>query len=486
MVAQIEAEVQALIAYVTGPETQAATADGVELTLFRRLLALGGVLLRQFFVMRAASRPPEPVLSPTGVPLPYHDMRQTTYYSVFGKLAFARHAYATTGQPVVCPLDAALSLPARCSSSLLADWATDANTGDAYRDGQTVLRRILGLPLSLAALETAALEAAVDVGSFREQSPAAGEPGRADTLLVAQADGKGVPMRPVAEMARPLRPGKGPPGGVKKEAIVTSLDTMAPAPRTPGSVLAGLLHEPEEADVDGRPTRPQPLDRELRATLDGKEVAISRLAARAQQRDDATIQERVMLTDGAEALQRAMQTDLPDYPLVLDIIHVVEHLWAAANAWLGERHPERTNWVRQQLEQVLNGQTAAVITVLREAAADPTLSAAQRKVVQQTADYYERNLPFMHYEVYLAKGWPIGTGVVESACGQLVKDRMEQAGMRWSKPGAQVILDLRAIRLNGQWEKYWQWHQQQEHLRLYGSTRPAAPPVELLALDPAA
>jgi hypothetical protein len=82
----------------------------------------------------------------------------------------------------------------------------------------------------------------------------------------------------------------------------------------------------------------------------------------------------------------------------------------------------------------------------------------------------------MRYHHYLARGWPIGTGVVEGACGHLVKDRMEQGGMRWSKEGAQAVLDLRGVRLTGDWDAYWQYHREQQHVRLYGTT-PAAPPT---------
>jgi hypothetical protein len=91
----------------------------------------------------------------------------------------------------------------------------------------------------------------------------------------------------------------------------------------------------------------------------------------------------------------------------------------------------------------------------------------------------------MRYDQYLAQGWPIGTGVVEGACGHLVKDRMEQAGMRWSKDGAQAVLDLRAVRLNGDWDAYWQFHRQQQHQRLYGAASAAASP-EVQALQMAA
>ncbi|NJL55363.1 hypothetical protein HC928_09385 [bacterium] len=93
--------------------------------------------------------------------------------------------------------------------------------------------------------------------------------------------------------------------------------------------------------------------------------------------------------------------------------------------------------------------------------------------------YYRRNQPFRHYDHYLAQGWPLGTGVVEGACGHLVKDRMEQAGMRWTVEGAQAILDLRAVRLNGDWDAYWHFHRQQQHERLYGIPSTTTPEEKL-------
>ncbi len=61
MIAQVRQQFQGLVAYVTGLETRASTADEVELALFRRLLALGAALLRLFFVTGAAARPAAPV-----------------------------------------------------------------------------------------------------------------------------------------------------------------------------------------------------------------------------------------------------------------------------------------------------------------------------------------------------------------------------------------------------------------------------------------
>src|SRR5215208_4932118 len=110
IVQPVQCEFQNLLAYVAGPDARAQTAYTVELTLFRRLLALGAMLLRLFFVTRAAGRPAEPVTSPDGMRLTYHDQRPTTYYSVFGKVRFWRHSFTAPGHESLCPLDAELSL----------------------------------------------------------------------------------------------------------------------------------------------------------------------------------------------------------------------------------------------------------------------------------------------------------------------------------------------------------------------------------------
>lgn len=479
IVTQIQQDMQALVTYVTGPESATQTAYTVELTLFRRLLALGAALLRLFFLTRAASRPAAPTAA-DGSLLVYHDQRPTTYVSVFGKLRFQRHYFVAAGQAGCCPLDAELSLPSRCYSDLLREWTGyDASDG-AYRETVCTIERFLGLDLSVAALETTLREDAQDVAAFYAQPRKASTLAATGTILVVQADGKGVPMVQPACSEQPLRLGKGQKRTKKKEAVVTSLYTIAPYIRTPADVRAALLHQERRAD---HPNRPAPVCKETRATLEGKAAAMQTLQQRAAQRDGQHIQARVALTDGAESLQQHMLTTFPTYTLILDIIHVSEYLWDSATVLLGERSTERTAWVAAKLDLILAGQTGMVITHLSQEAADPRWSTAQRQVVERTRGYYERNLAYMRYDHYLAQGWPIGTGVVEGACGHLVKDRMEQAGMRWSKEGAQAVLDLRAVRLNGDWDTYWQFYRQQQHQRLYGSAPVATlPEVQILQM----
>lgn len=479
IVAQIQQDMQALMTYVTGPETATQTAATVELTLFRRLLALGAALLRLFFLTRAAARPSAPSAA-NGRVLDYHDQRLTTYVSVFGKLHFSRHYFIAAGQAGCCPLDAELSLPDRCYSDLLREWATYDATDGAYRETTDTLARILGLDLSIQALETSVREDAQDVATFYTQPRSASDPPAAGVILVVQADGKGVPMIQPLSADPPLRLSKGQKRTKKKEAIVTSLYTIAPYVRTPQDVRAALLHEERRAD---HPTRPLPVQKETRASLDGKAAALQTLQQRAAQRDGRHIQAHVALTDGAESLQQHMITAFPHATLILDIIHASEYLWATATALLGETSPARTPWVAAQLELLLAGQVGTVIAQLRVEATRTTWTDTQRTAIQRTIGYYVRNQAYMRYDDYLAQGWPIGTGVVEGACGHLVKDRMEQAGMRWTQDGAQAMLDLRAVRINGDWDTYWQFHRQQQHERLYGAA-PAAvvPEAQVLAM----
>ena len=466
IVQQMHTDFQSLIAYVRDGESR--TAAEVECTLFRRLLALGLQLLRLFFLTRAAMQPSMPPTTAMGTPLPAHDRRSIDYISVFGKLSFTRQYFYAASLGGVCPLDAELSLPKRCYSDLLRDWMAYDATDGAYRETGATLRRILGLDLSVQSLERVVADDACDVAAFYDQLPTSRAPLPLGSIVVAQADGKGVPMVQPAPPTTPLRLGKGQKRTKKKEAIVTALYTIAPYVRTPEDVLAALMHDTRPAEP---PQRPRPMQKELRATLSGKVVAISNLAERARLRDGSHIQARVALSDGAEALQAQLQAQLSDYTLVLDIFHATEYLWDSATALLGESSPERSVWVGQHLEQLLMGQTAVVITALTEEANQPGRTATQIAALRKTIGYYQRNLPYMHYDLYLARGWPIGTGVVEGACGHVVKDRMEQAGMRWIKDGAQAMLDLRAVRLNSDWEAYWQFHQHKEHERLYGNVQ---------------
>jgi hypothetical protein len=82
--------------------------------------------------------------------------------------------------------------------------------------------------------------------------------------------------------------------------------------------------------------------------------------------------------------------------------------------------------------------------------------------------YRERASPFgIPRRKHDGLRYPIGSGVVEGTCRHLVKDRMEQAGMRWRIAGAQATLSLRAIYVNDDWHAFHADRIQTEQRKLY-------------------
>jgi hypothetical protein len=323
------------------------------------------------------------------------------------------------------------------------------------------------------------VEAAGEVTPVDEQTAAPAAPPPTATILVVPAEGTGVPRVPPSTPKPAVRLGQGQKRTRKTAAVITGLYTMSPAPRTPQEVVAARLDdEPPRATA-----RPVPVGTDLRATWAGQADAMRRLAPRVAQPEGPPIQPRVARTAGAEAWPPQLVTSVPESTWILAIIHAPASLWDAANALLGETHPQRLAWVRASLEARLAGQPAAVITALEAKGKDPTGPLTPPQAIQRTVGSYRRNRPYRRDHESLAHGWPMGTGVVEGACGHLVNDRLEPSGMRWTPGGAQAVLDLRAVRINGPGEACWAWHRHQHHQRLYGRIAPAPALAEARALE---
>jgi hypothetical protein len=462
MIPQLREDFERLLAFVTGSQAQTATMDQMERSLFRQVLHMGYQLLRLFVMKRVEGESHAPLVKSNQTVLPYHSQKGQDYFSIFGKLAFERAYFYAWGGSGDCPLDEALSLPEHCYSDLLMESAELLGVEGAYGKGLQVVVRLLGLNMPELALETSVAEHSQTVKAYYHQKAAfpCTEEG---PILVAQADGKGVPLVR-RELDLKVRRGKGDKKTQKKEAIATAVYTIDPYFRTPQEVLDALFRKGEPSAE-----RPVPCHKQIFASLKGKEQALKRLATWVQRREGTHICQRVALTDGAEPLQRQMLACLPGFPLVLDIIHAVEYLWKAGTALYGETDPYRTEWVEAQTLQLLSSLTEPVIQLLEDKADSLTHHSQSAKSLRGVANYFRRNLPYMDYAEYLRRGWPIGTGVIEGTCRHLVKDRMELSGMRWTIAGAGALLALRAVNENGDWEDFHSFRRARRHRELYGT-----------------
>jgi hypothetical protein len=229
-----------------------------------------------------------------------------------------------------------------------------------------------------------------------------------------------------------------------------------------------------------KPSKPQ--NKHLWATLDGKDVALRRLAEQVRPRLGSHIQHKIALCDGCKALQTRIAKYFPDFIQILDFIHANEYLWKVANALFGETNDQRFDWMKSHTLQLLSGQTQPLIAEFRSLAKQPKISKRKRSQLLSTANYFERNLAFMNYPTYLSNGWPIASGVIEGACRHFVKDRCELSGMRWLQNGAENLLRLRAVAENNDWEDYHAYRKLQRHQRVYGSLPAKLEPIEMQSL----
>ncbi|KGE88914.1 hypothetical protein IX84_05845, partial [Phaeodactylibacter xiamenensis] len=143
--------------------------------------------------------------------------------------------------------------------------------------------------------------------------------------------------------------------------------------------------------------------------------------------------------------------------IILDIIHVLEYVWAAATAVFGEQSKLRTPWVRDMLTDLLNSKTQKVIDDLVAIRDKTKLSKSKSQQLNKAITYFTNHQHKMDYLAFIKKGYPISSAMAESTCGHLVKERMEQSGMRWSSDSAQKVMDLRAVKLNGDMEDFVQF-----------------------------
>jgi hypothetical protein len=156
--------------------------------------------------------------------------------------------------------------------------------------------------------------------------------------------------------------------------------------------------------------------------------------------------------------------------IVIDFIHVLGYLWAAAKA-LNDDTASVEAWVSERAERILQGRASHVAAGMRRAATVRDLEGKGREAVDACADYLLNHREYMRYHEYLRDGLPIASGVIEGACRSLVQDRMDITGARWGLPGGEAVLKVRSLRASGDIEEYLAYHSRRElernHLRHY-------------------
>lgn len=482
--------VEQLVEKVRGAAREGRRIDEVERTVFAELLRVGFHLISAFVksagdgdageTLDVPTVPEKTCPAPDGEqPRESRTLRRLPephtrrYVSIFGELTIPRVVYGTReGQKIeAVPLDARLGLPAGDFSYVLEDWQQRLCVKESFGEATRDLAELLGVSPTVRAAEVMNRQMAEFAASFRVDQPPP-PPKEEGELLVFTADGKGVPMRrPRGEKPRHgQRRTKGQKANKKQMAYVGAVYTIDPFRRTADDVLDDLARK------DVACHRPQPRHKHVSAEMtqvfegeecNGRVALFGQLSEEVQARNPTGRKAVVAVMDGERALWDVLAFFLPQAIGILDIFHVLERLWLAAHVFHPEGSPAAEAFVTDRLRLLLEGHVGRVVGGLRQMLSKHALSASKRRTLQTVIGYFDNNRQHMRYDEYLAAGYPIGSGVAEGACRHLVKDRLEQTGMRWTVAGAQALLHLRALYLNGDWRSFVNYRIECEQKQLY-------------------
>lgn len=400
-------------------------------------------------------------------------LQRRTLKTVFGEINIDRMAYGCPGQRSIHPLDESLQLPERCFSYELQKRLIKAAIQGPFREATARILESAGLIIHNHSLEPLLIEAAVDFDGFYCQR-AADPVSEAASLLVIAVDCKGIPLvkpepiRPQLRLARPLHAGK-EKTGKKKMATVAAVFAKAPFLRTPQTIIDNLF--PAGARSVNKQSAPKPEHKRVWASLTkGKSVVIEEVRQEVLRRDPDGRKTLVALIDGERALQkRVLKAMKPT--LILDLIHVLDRVWTAAHVFQPEGSAEAEVYAKLMASRILEGDVSQVVKGLRQTVTKRGLTGPHKKDLLAVATYFHNNTRYMRYHEYLAAGFPIASGPVEGACKNLIRDRMERSGMRWTPEMAEAIVKLRSLYLSGDFDDYWSFHVAQNQLRLYPQGR---------------
>ncbi len=186
----------------------------------------------------------------------------------------------------------------------------------------------------------------------------------------------------------------------------------------------------------------------------------------ADRRDPHRVRQRVFLVDGNKQQITAIQDHAKarglKVPVLIDFIHVSGYLGKAAAALHPGDPVLAGQWADGQRLRVLHGRAKAVAATLASVAAKTRANPRTRHLdltdMDKAVTYLTNNQAHMRYDKALAAGWPIATGMIEGSCRFVIEDRFGITGARWSPDGAEDILKIRAVVVNGDLDDYMNYY----------------------------
>jgi len=461
--------------------------DELERGVWQRMLKMGHAAVEMFLQGQGDGDLGEQVTTQAGVVLKRSDApTRRPLRTVFGEHCLRTYVYARDPKrPIeLRPIDARLNLPEGKASYLLQEFTQLFCVEKAFGVGARQFKTVFQQQLSVDVLEHINRDLGEQADQFLDQLPTP-PPAEEGAVLVATADGKGVPLVKQDAAQVPVFEEKERPGNRRMATLgcVYSVDRHV---RTPEQIVAALFRD---TSVSQPEDRPEPCHKRYRGYFtqlgqDGEEPLPSAYRTWTWLADEVTARRQsrqpiIRLMDGQVSLWDAADACMEEFIEnlrvqrqssllidILDIIHVSGYVWRAAKVFQAH-HEHQEAFAQERLLRILQGDVAGVVMGLRRMASQRQLTGAALKEVTTVCNYFAKNASRMRYDEYLRAGYPIASGVIEGACRHVIKDRMEQGGMRWTLPGAEAMLNVRSVCASTAWDDFGPWRQSKAAERVH-------------------
>ena len=403
---------------------QERTLEAIEAEIRPLLQELGGYVVAGLCQGQAPTYPPDTVACRCGQRAAYQRRRPAQMLTLLGSVRVERPYYlCATCHHGYAPLDGVLQMCAGSISAGLEEVLALLGTLVPYDQAVTVLEK-----LTLLRVSPTIVKAATD---------------RVGQLVAPQDDAAITAAWDTDNPQAPALPAEIP------ERLYLSMDGTMVHLHEEGwkEMKTGAVYT-----TTACPSRVRPGTREVRAKnlsfyvdLADAERFGQGFWVEAARRGATMAKDVVIIGDGAHWIWSFAAEHFPRARQIVDWYHATEYIWNAAHALRGETTATETAWAEARLTELWNGDVETVIARCAD-------RVTEGEDIQKAVTYFTNNQERMRYAEYRDQGLQIGSGSVESGCKHLIGARLKQAGMIWTRAGAQAVAKARARLKSGRWD----------------------------------
>ena len=468
---QIHQRLDEIIAYALQDPGPTSFLD-FEKTLLSLLQSLGCLLIQLFLQARHARLDLTTWTRARGYGVSEKNAPRTLQTSC-GEVTYRRTYLVPRhgGGPGVHPLDVALGLTRDGYSPLLIGWFCRLATRMSFQVASALGEMFLGSAPPASAIEEWVLGLGRPAYVFLSEGPL--PEGDGDVLVIA-IDGKAVPTATDQELARRRQPRARCAEGCqcqrhrgrarRKRRGRKTQRKKGDASKNGRSATLVVMYTLRRG-ADGR--LHGPCNKKVFGTFGSRKSAVQWARTQATRRGFPPETEKTVqiVIDGEICLEQRLRRSFRKAILTLDVRHAQEKLWEVGRLFFPEGSAALSSWVEELEELLYKGHVRALLQRLEQEWRGVSLhgpgTKEKREVLETVMSYLEARVKMMDYGRWRKEDLVIASGVVEGAARYVVGERLDNSGMRWIEGRAEPMLLLRCIEVNGDWEAFMKWSQEQ-------------------------